>query len=163
MALLSLPRPPVRISASLVAHAISLFAFAGNCPGSDMRPAVTIPRFNSPFAIIIADLNGDGFPDIAAAVTYVAGPPPHPGFVSVFLQNPEAPGKFFAGVHYSAGTDPLALAADDLNGDGLPDLAVANLGTPSNLNPAMSRCCFKTPHIPGVCGAGPIIRLPPGH
>jgi hypothetical protein len=82
---------------------------------------------------VAADFNGDGALDLAVAVTYVNGASAHPGFAAVILQNKEAPGKFLPAVHYATGTDPSAIATADLNGDGLPDLVVAN-GTSANIS-----------------------------
>ena len=44
--------------------------------------------------------------------------------VSVLLNNGD--GTFAARVDYPTGTAPASVAAADLNGDGKPDLAVAN-------------------------------------
>jgi hypothetical protein len=77
-------------------------------------------------AIVAADFNHDGALDIALAVTTITGPLPHPGFVSVILQDPAAPGTFLEGVHYDTISEPCALAVGDLNGDNLPDLIVAS-------------------------------------
>lgn len=85
-----------------------------------------ISPFNLPSSVATADLNNDGLLDIAVAVIFISGSPPHSGFVSVILQNPEAPGTFFRGAHYATGADPQALAVGDLNGDVNLDLAVAN-------------------------------------
>lgn len=106
------------------AVAVGLFALPVICHGGES--AAGIAPFNLAFGVVIADLNNDGLPDIAVAVTLVAGAPPHPGFVSVILQNAIAPGTFLKGVRYATGTDPLAIASGDLNGDGLTDLVVAD-------------------------------------
>ncbi len=77
-------------------------------------------------SVAVADLNGDGKPDIVTCFSTVAGPPPHPGFVAVYLQDPASPGTFLPAVTYSVGNDPVSVAIGDLNGDGKPDIVTAN-------------------------------------
>ena len=113
-----------RIGASFPAAAFGLLALVCTCRGAETTP--DIAPFNLPFAIAVADLNNDGLPDIAVAITRVSGAPPHAGFASVILQNPQGPGTFMRAVHYETGSDPLALAVGDLNGDGRSDIAVAD-------------------------------------
>jgi hypothetical protein len=72
----------------------------------------------TPKAVALADLNGDGKIDIAAADSS--------GSASVSLGNGD--GTFQAPVYYATGTGSTAIAAGDLNGDGKPDLVVANEG-----------------------------------
>ena len=67
----------------------------------------------------IADLNGDGRPDLATA-NYLSNN------VSVLLAN--GSGGFAAPVSYSMGAGPYTVDAGDLNGDGITDLVSANFG-----------------------------------
>jgi hypothetical protein len=78
--------------------------------------------FWSEAGVVVADFNGDGLLDVAVAREYVDGPPPHPGYVAVYLQT--APGKFAPPVLYPIGPDPWAIAAGDLFGTGKTDLVV---------------------------------------
>ena len=85
-----------------------------------------IPPFDLYEGIAIADLNNDNLPDIAVTYRHIAAPPPHPGYVSVYLQNPSNPGTFHAPVSYPVGSDPWTLKIADLNADNLPDIIVVN-------------------------------------
>lgn len=81
----------------------------------------------------LGDFNGDGHLDVARATTYISGPPPHDGYVEVFLQTPT--GHFDAPIQYPVGPDPWALSAGDLVGDGRIDLvAVTPRVGPAQIN-----------------------------
>lgn len=71
----------------------------------------------APYGLVAADLNGDGYPDLATA-DYASDQ------VSVLLNN--GGGTFPTRVMYGVGNAPYGLAAADLNGDGYVDLASAN-------------------------------------
>jgi hypothetical protein len=76
-------------------------------------------------AIAVADIDGDGKPDLAAAASPAVDTGTN-GEVSLFLN--EGNGTFASALHYPTGPGANAIVAADLNGDGAPDLAVANAG-----------------------------------
>jgi hypothetical protein len=78
------------------------------------------------YSVVVGDLNLDGKPDIAACFTSISDAPPHPGYASVYLQDPANPGSFLPPTNYRVGNDPVWIAIGDLNGDGQPDLVTAN-------------------------------------
>jgi hypothetical protein len=76
----------------------------------------TIP-ISQPVALVTADVNGDGKPDLIAAIS---------NGVAVMLG--QGGGRFASPVWYSTGSgaDNTALAVGDLNGDGKLDIVVGN-------------------------------------
>jgi hypothetical protein len=72
--------------------------------------------------VAVADLNGDGIPDLAVANHGQS--PSYAGTVSVLLGNGD--GTFQAHKDYATGTYTTAVAAVDVNGDGVLDLVAAN-------------------------------------
>ena len=88
---------------------------------------VTAARSNQ---VAIDDLNGDASADLAVVNPWRLDPniDIH-GTVSVLLQNPLTPGMFLAPSEYNIDdSQSLSLAIGDLNGDLLPDIAVASDG-----------------------------------
>lgn len=116
---------PVRPVGLLIATigAASLLAACGGGGGGEAIPPFWLRR-----AVVAADFNGDNLVDVAVAAAYVAGPPPHPGYVEVYLQS--ASGAFQEPVRYAVAADPSGLSAGDFDGDGKPDLVAA---TPSSV------------------------------
>jgi hypothetical protein len=84
----------------------------------------TFATGTSPIGIAVGDFNGDGRPDLA--VTNFGA-----GTVSVLLnttpQGATAP-TFAAQQTFTVGANPVGIAVGDFNGDGRPDIAVANSG-----------------------------------
>jgi len=106
----------------------------GSCNNDDngfssSSPAVTV---NVPNSIAVADVNGDGIPDLLVATTADNGSPANPGFANVIRNTRSAPGTFQPGMQYPAtGTDPSSIAVADLTGSGALDLVVAMAGSGS--------------------------------
>jgi trimeric autotransporter adhesin len=84
----------------------------------------TFATGNSPISVTVADVNGDGKPDLILANAVDST-------VSVLI-NTTAPGSttasFAAQQIFATGSGPISVTAADVNGDGRPDLSVTNSG-----------------------------------
>ncbi|MES1192402.1 MAG: VCBS repeat-containing protein [Steroidobacter sp.] len=106
---------------------VSVFIQDANNPGSFLT-RVDYASGPEPSCVKIADVNGDGKPDLV--ITNRGPGADHMGSagVSVLLQVASAPGTFTTPVTYATAPGAINVAVGDLNGDGKPDLVVANLG-----------------------------------
>src|SRR5262249_40143889 len=114
------------------------FAVAG-----PFSPGFVAPR-DTPIAVAVADVNGDGRPDIITA-NYAANYGSHS--VSVLLGNGDGtfhpgpfsspglpPGTFAVGsgpIVRAVATVPISVAVADVNGDGISDIITTNYGASS--------------------------------
>src|SRR5438094_408315 len=100
--------------------------FLGKGDGS-FQPVVTYGSGGlDSYSVAVGDVNEDGKPDLLVANYYSAdGNYYSNGTVGVLLGNGD--GTFQAAVSYgSGGSGPVSLAVVDVNGDGKPDVVVAN-------------------------------------
>jgi hypothetical protein len=108
----------------------SLGVLLGNGDGTFQPPVSFLSGGFMALSVAIKDVNGDGHPDLVVA-NYCENAHADcsegfgPGGVSVLLGNGK--GHFRSAVSYSSGGESAeSLAVEDVNGDGHPDLVVAN-------------------------------------
>jgi hypothetical protein len=113
---------PDMVVANTGANTISIFLNTST-PGSvSFAPKIDLVTGKSPHRICIADISGDGKPEILVT-NY------DDGSVSIFRNN-SAPGSFSfsAKTDIATGANPESLAVGDLDGNGTADLVVTNSG-----------------------------------
>jgi hypothetical protein len=118
---------PDLLVANLVANTVGVLL--GNGDGT-FKPAVLFSSDpGSPasvaMAVGVADVDGDGNPDLLVVNQSVGGDGNNGGAVAVLIGNGD--GTFQAAVNYGSGAyQARAVAVGDVNGDGRPDLLVVN-------------------------------------
>ncbi len=130
-------------------------------PGGTFQSAVSFSPGGAPSALVSADFNGDTNPDLAVAVTISDELAGYQGPLPTAQPTPQMTPAASPGT----GTNPSAVAAADLNGDGLPDAVVTNqddntvsffLGSRGMLLvPGTASCTFDGVSEGCLVGAGP--------
>ena len=108
----------------------------------------------APGAVRLADLNGDNIPDLIVA---------NSGSNNVLVYPGNSDGTFGQAVNgghgFFAGTNPAGITVADVNGDGRPDLVVANKGSNDVsilLNQSQGNSFTFTPGPRLKAGSGPV-------
>ena len=107
---------------------------------------------NYPVAVAVSDLNQDGKPDLITANALSNN-------ISI-LQNNSSGGNFSFGPHtdLNAGKGPRNIAVGDLNGDGKPDIVVANF----NSGDSGTVSVFRNTSQNGIISFDPAINIQTG-
>jgi hypothetical protein len=108
---------------------------------------VSFPAGPQPQSVKIADMNGDGLPDLVVADFGPGGDNTGTAGVAILLQDSKNPGSFLAPVSYATLGGAVDVAVGDLDGDGKPDVVVANLNPPPTGSVAV---LLQDPAHPGL-------------
>ncbi|MEG5213399.1 FG-GAP-like repeat-containing protein, partial [Microcoleus sp. ARI1-A5] len=108
---------------------------------ASFAPQAAFATGTNPLSVSISDINGDGKPDLAVAN--------NPSNSASILLNTTPTGAttptFATPVPFPTGNNPFSVSIDDINGDGKPDLAVANRN-----NNSVSILLNTTPKVTAV-------------
>lgn len=134
-------KPDVAV-ANRVSSSVSVLRNTSTSGGVSFAAKVDFSTGPSPYSVSIGNLDGDGKPDLAVANN-------GDNTASVFQNTSTSGGavSFEARVDFSAGSGPVSISIGDLDGDGKPDLAVAN-------NSGSSASVFRNTSSPGIINAG---------
>lgn len=107
------------VTAAIMSSHMQIF---DNLDNLVFRIAGRLVTGTSPFQVLAAELNGDGFPEVVSANE-------GSGTVTVWLNRGDGNGTFSGRRDYRVGRQPACSDAADFNEDGFNDLVVANRGS----------------------------------
>jgi hypothetical protein len=120
------------------------------------QPQVAYDLSAVPAAVAAADVNGDGYLDVIVALPANSKGDPN-DLVAVLFGKGD--GTLQPPLYYGVGVGPQFVAVQDLNGDGRPDLVVANTGTDAapgnNVSVLMNVAGTFPAHVEYSTGNGP--------
>ena len=104
---------------------------AGSITSGSFASKVDFATGTQPYFVAIGDLDGDGKPDMVVANSYNGT---SLGNTVSVLRNTSIPGSITANsfalkVDFTTGSTPVGTAISDVDGDGKPDIVVANYGS----------------------------------
>ena len=151
--------PPTLRSAWQLGVGIAVSALLASCDSGYGNDSGCWDCYSGPsneysYGVVAGDFNGDGFADVVALSSL--SPLPGPGSSNLKAYLSTGAGAFVAPVLTPAGTDPLYMAAADVNGDGFLDVVSASYddGTISVFfNNAQTPGTFNTPLVLDSPGA----------
>jgi len=127
--------------ANRTGFSVSVLRNTSTSGGVSFAAKVDFSAGSSPYSVSIGDLDGDGKPDLAVASNGTNS-------ASVYQNTSTSGGiSFAAKVDFSAGSGPISISIGDIDGDGKPDLAVAN-------NSGNNASVFRNTSTPGIIDAG---------
>ncbi len=103
-----------------------------NITTTDFWANINFTTGNNPQSVAIGDLDGDGKPDLVTANSSGTGANSVSVLRNTGSSGSMAAGSFAAKVDLTTGTNPSSVAIGDVDGDGKPDLVVANSGLSAN-------------------------------
>lgn len=156
-------KPDIAVSSFDQGQSVSVYrntSSPGNLTASSFAPNVDFAAGGWGNAVAIADLDGDGKPDLAVLTQL-------PDHLSVF-KNVSTPGSFTTNslaprVDYPTGWNPNGIAIGDLDGDGRPDIAFAvTYGATLSLYQNLTGPATNPPPVspPVITSINPAIAVP---